>query len=222
VGANWSPRPRKPPANRAEVAQRVLQARTPLLATGVANPVQGDWAMPSRTKRHAAGENPPGKTPRSPAARQRRRQEALERSLAGAPLAVICRERGGSKRWLSTWKKRLNAPSRMGCRNPLGVHRACRRKPRSASQRTSSGCRSPSRQRAGVRSALTSGASISVNTALSGFPRVGRSLACGAVRHRRATPTLFDHTSQVVLLLAAVGPCEPAVIGSGLAHAARH
>jgi hypothetical protein len=37
---------------------------------------------------------------------QLRRQEALERYLAGDPIAVICRELGCAKSWLYKWKKR--------------------------------------------------------------------------------------------------------------------
>jgi hypothetical protein len=159
------------------VAQRVLKARKPLPATGVDTPVQWDCAMTSRTNRNSAGENQQGKTQLSPSALQRRRQEALERYLAGDPIAVICREMGCSKSWLYTWKKRLNSPSRIGFRNTLGVHRACRRKHRIASKRTSSGCIRPYRQMDWVRSALTSFEIIYVNTALSGFPRVGRAIA---------------------------------------------
>jgi Helix-turn-helix domain len=62
--------------------------------------------MTSRTKRHSEGENPKGKTPCSPCALQRRRQEALERYVAGEPIAVMCRERGCSKSRLYTWKNR--------------------------------------------------------------------------------------------------------------------
>lgn len=62
--------------------------------------------MPSRTNRSFAGENQTGGTRRSPAALQQRRQEALERYLAGDPIAVICREMGCAKSWLYTWKKR--------------------------------------------------------------------------------------------------------------------
>lgn len=68
--------------------------------------MQWDGAMTSRTNRNAAGENPQGKTQLSPSALQRRRQEALERYLAGAPIAVLCREMGCSKSWLYKWKKR--------------------------------------------------------------------------------------------------------------------
>ena len=68
--------------------------------------MQWDGAMTSRTNRNAAGENPQGKTQLSPSALQRRRQEALERYLAGDPIAVICREMGCSKSWLYKWKKR--------------------------------------------------------------------------------------------------------------------
>ena len=42
----------------------------------------------------------------SPATLQRRRQEGLERSLAGDPIEVICREMGCAKSWFYTWKHR--------------------------------------------------------------------------------------------------------------------
>jgi hypothetical protein len=41
-----------------------------------------------------------------PSELQWRRQEALERYLAGDPIAVICREMGCAKSWLYKWKKR--------------------------------------------------------------------------------------------------------------------
>lgn len=62
--------------------------------------------MTSRTNRSSAGENQKGATRLSPEALQQRRQEALERYLAGEPVAVICREMGCSKSWLYKWKKR--------------------------------------------------------------------------------------------------------------------
>ena len=42
----------------------------------------------------------------SPAALQPRRQEAIERYLAGEPIEVICREMSCSKSWLYKWKNR--------------------------------------------------------------------------------------------------------------------
>jgi transposase-like protein len=42
----------------------------------------------------------------SPSVLQRRRQEGLERYLAGDPIEVICQEMGCSKSWLYKWKKR--------------------------------------------------------------------------------------------------------------------
>jgi transposase-like protein len=42
----------------------------------------------------------------APSTLQRRRHEALERYLAGDPIAVICQEMGCSKSWLYKWKKR--------------------------------------------------------------------------------------------------------------------
>jgi transposase-like protein len=62
--------------------------------------------MTSRTNRNSEGQNQPGTMRRSPAALQRRRQEALERYLAGDPIEVICREMGCSKSWLYKWKRR--------------------------------------------------------------------------------------------------------------------
>ncbi len=41
---------------------------------------------------------------------QLRRQDAVKRSLAGDPIAAICRELGGSKSWLSMCKMRSEAP----------------------------------------------------------------------------------------------------------------
>src|SRR2546421_3219447 len=63
-------------------------------------------AITSRTNRHAGGQKQRGETRTSPAALQRRRPEGLERSLAGDPIAVLCRELGGAKRWLEKWKHR--------------------------------------------------------------------------------------------------------------------
>jgi transposase-like protein len=62
--------------------------------------------MTSRTNRHCIGGNRKGKTRLSPFALQRRRQEALERYLAGDAIEAICREMGCSKSWLYKWKNR--------------------------------------------------------------------------------------------------------------------
>ena len=62
--------------------------------------------MTSRTNRSSEGQHQRGKTPTLPAALERRRQEALERYLAGDPIGVICREMGCAKSWLYTWKHR--------------------------------------------------------------------------------------------------------------------
>ena len=45
----------------------------------------------------------------SPSVLQRRRQEGLERYLAGDPIEVICQEMGCSKSWLYKWKNRYEA-----------------------------------------------------------------------------------------------------------------
>lgn len=62
--------------------------------------------MTSRTNHHSVGQNHLGETRISPEALQRRRQEVLERYLAGDPIAVICREMGCAKSWLYKWKNR--------------------------------------------------------------------------------------------------------------------
>src|SRR5215470_916022 len=102
--ARWrrrSQRQRKPPAQQSEEAQRVSQpSPEPPEARGQAKPALWSCAMTSRTNRHYEGENPKGKTRRSPCALQRRRQEALERYGAGEPIAVMGREMGCSKSWL--------------------------------------------------------------------------------------------------------------------------
>jgi len=77
--------------------------------------------MTSRTNRNSAGENQQRKTQLSPSALQRRRHEALERYLAGDPIAVICQEMGCSKSWLYTWKKRYQ------CTEPDWVQEHSRR-----------------------------------------------------------------------------------------------
>jgi transposase-like protein len=68
--------------------------------------------MTSRTNRNSEGENQQVGTRLSPAALQRRRQEAMKRYLAGDPIEAICREMGCSKSWLYKWKNRyqVNEP----------------------------------------------------------------------------------------------------------------
>ena len=44
-----------------------------------------------------------------PSVLERRRREALERYLAGDPIAVICQEMGCAKSWLYKWKNRYQA-----------------------------------------------------------------------------------------------------------------
>ena len=46
---------------------------------------------------------------------QLRRQDAIERYLAGAPIETICREMGGSKSWLYKWKNRYEASKPTWC-----------------------------------------------------------------------------------------------------------
>ena len=56
------------------------------------------------------------KTPTSSRALERRRQEALKRSEAGEPIAVMCREMGCAKSWLDTWKHRDQVSEPDGCK----------------------------------------------------------------------------------------------------------
>jgi transposase-like protein len=66
-------------------------------------------AMTSRTKHHPAGQDQVGPTPAPLSALHRRRQDAIERYLAGNPIETICREMGCSKSWLYKWKNRYEA-----------------------------------------------------------------------------------------------------------------
>jgi hypothetical protein len=93
-------------SHRGEVTQRTRHARKPLEARGLAHSAKAKRAMTSRTKHHAAGPNQRKETRALPSALQRRRQEALQRSLAGDPSEVICREMGCAKSWLYKWKNR--------------------------------------------------------------------------------------------------------------------
>jgi Homeodomain-like domain-containing protein len=65
--------------------------------------------MTSRTKHHPAGQQPGIPMPAPLSALQLRRQDAIERCLAGEPIETICREMGGAKSWLYKWKKRYEA-----------------------------------------------------------------------------------------------------------------
>jgi hypothetical protein len=62
--------------------------------------------MTSRTNRNSEGENQQVGTRLSPAALQRRRQEAMKRYLAGDPIEAICREMG----WLQSVDGSLRPP----------------------------------------------------------------------------------------------------------------
>jgi hypothetical protein len=66
-------------------------------------------AMTSRTNHHAERQDRIGNMPAPFSALQLRCQDAVKRSLAGDPIAAICRELGCSQSWLSTWKTRYKA-----------------------------------------------------------------------------------------------------------------
>ena len=66
-------------------------------------------AMTSRTNHHRESQDQSGPVPAPLSALHLRRQDAIERYLAGEPIETICREMGCSKSWLYKWKKRYEA-----------------------------------------------------------------------------------------------------------------
>lgn len=73
---------------------------------GCAGTSSEDCAMTSRTNRQTKGQQQQEDTRTSPSALHQRRQEVLERYLAGEPIAMICQQLGCAKSWLYKWKKR--------------------------------------------------------------------------------------------------------------------
>jgi len=65
--------------------------------------------MTSRTNRHSGGRNQGDPGAVAPSDLEQRRQLAVERYLAGDPIAVICHEMGCAKSWLYKWKHRYQA-----------------------------------------------------------------------------------------------------------------
>ena len=65
-------------------------------------------AMTSRTNHHSERQDQIGNMPAPLSAFHLRRQDAIERYLAGDPIEAICREMG-SKSWLYKWKNRYEA-----------------------------------------------------------------------------------------------------------------
>ena len=76
---------------------------------GLPTRATGKCAMTSRTNHHAERQEQIGNMPAPLSALHLRRQDAIERYLAGDPIEAICREMGCSKSWLSTWKNRYEA-----------------------------------------------------------------------------------------------------------------
>ena len=65
--------------------------------------------MTSRTNRHPERQEQGDPMSTSLSALHLRRQDAIERYLAGEPIETICREMGCSKSWLYKWKNRYEA-----------------------------------------------------------------------------------------------------------------
>ena len=65
--------------------------------------------MTSRTNHHAEWHDQIGNMPAPLSALRLRRQDAIERSLAGDPIEAMCREMGYAKSWLYTWENRYEA-----------------------------------------------------------------------------------------------------------------
>jgi transposase-like protein len=94
-------------SHRDEVTPRPRHAGKTIDARGLGGPLSSQrCAMTSRTNGHSEGQHQAGhlRSPRS--ALDLRRQEALERYLAGDPIEGICQELSCSKSWLYKWKKR--------------------------------------------------------------------------------------------------------------------
>ena len=66
-------------------------------------------AMTSRTNPHQESQDQVGTMPALLSTSHLRRQDAIERYLAGDPIEAICREMGCAKSWLYKWKNRYEA-----------------------------------------------------------------------------------------------------------------
>lgn len=66
-------------------------------------------AMTSRTNCRSEGRNQGGPIEGPPCGLEQRRQQAVERYLAGDLIEAICHEMGCSKSWLYKWKNRYQA-----------------------------------------------------------------------------------------------------------------
>ena len=71
--------------------------------------------MTSRTNHHPERQEQGGPMLAPLSALQLRRQDAIERYLAGAPIETICREMGCSKSWVYKWKNRYEASKPTWC-----------------------------------------------------------------------------------------------------------
>jgi len=65
--------------------------------------------MTSRTNRRSGCRNQGDTSEARPSDLEQRRQLAVQRYLAGAPIEVICQEMGCAKSWLYKWKHRYQA-----------------------------------------------------------------------------------------------------------------
>jgi transposase len=71
--------------------------------------------MTSRTNHRPESQDQVAPMPASLSTLHLRRQDAIERYLAGDPIETICREMGCSKSWLYKWKNRYEASTPTWC-----------------------------------------------------------------------------------------------------------
>ena len=76
--------------------------------------------MTSSTTHPGERPDPIGNMPAPLSALPRRRQDAVQRSLAGERLEAICRELGCATSWWSTWQTRYEAPEPPWSQEPAG------------------------------------------------------------------------------------------------------
>jgi hypothetical protein len=100
---SWETRSPHAPGSRQPERGDVTAPRQPGSTqrhASLSTTVSEQWAMPSRTHHHPERQEQGGPMPAPLSARPRRRQDAIERDLAGAPMETSCRAMGCSKSWV--------------------------------------------------------------------------------------------------------------------------